>query len=214
MLNAISDTCQTLLASPADKVAYMESFKQRMKRIRVRAGYRSQGEAADAIGCERGTVSMWEAPSSNVQKVSSDLLFATARAYKVRPDWLNNLKSSDDGWPWEGGDYRVEPEPEVPSQVLGLDLAKLAAAQKFLEDLFRGEGIKFVASEQTMLLAAVYQELVTDSEPNIVEMAGRFGKKVRGQDERQGAIGSSLADDREGAGERGEKARVKSGGRR
>lgn len=188
----------------------MESFKQRMKRIRVRAGFQSQGDAASAIGCERGTVSMWEAPSSAVQKVSGDLLFATARAYRVRPDWINNLKSSDDGWPWEPGASELPPEPDTPSQVLGLDLAKLATAQKFLEDLFRGEGVRFVASEQTMLLAAVYQELMTDSEPNIVEMAGRFGKKVRGQQgERQGATGSTLADDREGTGEGSRKAGAK-----
>jgi hypothetical protein len=98
-------------------------------------------------------------------------------------------------------DSRLPPEPPVPSHVLGLDLAKLAAAQKFLEDLFRGEGVRFIPSEQTNLLAAVYQELITESEPNLVEMAGRFGKAIRGQGERQGAIGGTSADGRAGTGE-------------
>lgn len=78
----------------------MESFKQRMKRIRLRAGFKSQGDAATAIGCERGTVGMWEAPSSNVSSVGEWLL-QTAHAYKVRPEWLNNLRSDDDGYPWQ-----------------------------------------------------------------------------------------------------------------
>ena len=55
-----------------------ETFKQRMKRIRVRAGFASQQQAADAIGCPRGTVSMWEAPSSAVKSVQ-DMLFDGAR---------------------------------------------------------------------------------------------------------------------------------------
>ncbi|MFC4729500.1 S24 family peptidase [Coralloluteibacterium thermophilus] len=71
-----------------------------MKRIRLRAGYKSQKEAADAIGCERGTVSMWEAPSSQVKTVG-DYLLEVARAYKVRPEWVNDLDSDDDGFPWQ-----------------------------------------------------------------------------------------------------------------
>lgn len=84
------------------KVLYMnEDFKARMKRIRIRAGLKSQKIAADAIGCDRGNVGMWEAPSSTVQSVSQDWLFPVARAYRVRPEWLNDLSSSDDGYPWE-----------------------------------------------------------------------------------------------------------------
>ena len=41
----------------AAKVDYMnETIKERMKRIRLRAGYKSQSEAANAIGCDRGNV--------------------------------------------------------------------------------------------------------------------------------------------------------------
>lgn len=70
-----------------------------MRRIRVRAGFKSQQAAADAIGCERGTVGMWEAPSSPVSAVSEEYLFDVGRAYKVRPDWINDLQRSDDDYP-------------------------------------------------------------------------------------------------------------------
>lgn len=107
MLNAITGTCQTHLAIAPAKLAYMETFKQRMKRIRTRVSFASQAAAAAAIGCERGTVGMWEAPSSPVQSVSGEWLFKVAKAYKVRPDWINDLKSADDGYPWEPGDYEL-----------------------------------------------------------------------------------------------------------
>lgn len=92
MLNMISDNVQALLAISPAKVSYMsETFKERMKRISARAGFKSQKAAADAIGCDRGNVGMWEAPSSPVQSVGQDWLFPVARTYKVRPEWLNDL---------------------------------------------------------------------------------------------------------------------------
>ncbi len=85
-------------SSPARKVIYMsEGFKARMRRIRLRAGYKSQADAAQAIGCERGTVSMWEAPSSAVNKVGQEYLFQVARAYCVAADWINR-GGPNDGW--------------------------------------------------------------------------------------------------------------------
>lgn len=104
----------------------MESFKARMKRIRLRAGFKSQGDAALAIGCERGTVGMWEAPSSNVSSVG-EWLFDVARAYKVRPEWINNLDSSDDGYPWSPGS-----EPTSQSQPERLDPDSIVSTTKAL----------------------------------------------------------------------------------
>ena len=78
-----------------------ETFKERMKRIRIRAGFKSQKEAADAIGCSRGNVGMWEAPSSPLQSVGHEWLFQVARAYKVKPEWINNLSDVNDGYPRE-----------------------------------------------------------------------------------------------------------------
>lgn len=95
-----------------------------------------------------------------------------------------------------------------PSQVLGLDLAKLATAQKFLEDLFEAEGVVFIPSKHTPLLAAVYDELMTASTPNLVDMTTRFGRTIRGSDERQRTAGGAVQDDRGGAGEGSEAARV------
>lgn len=94
--------CLAANASPfstaASKVVYMgEGFKARMKRIRLRAGYKTHAEAAQAIGCERGTVSMWEAPSSKVNQVGQEYLFQVAKAYGVSPDWINK-GGPNDGW--------------------------------------------------------------------------------------------------------------------
>ena len=76
-----------------------ETFKERMKRLRLRAGLKSQLQAAEAIGCERGTVGMWEAPSSPVDSIGGDYLLPVARAYKVRPEYINSGKGGD-GFPW------------------------------------------------------------------------------------------------------------------
>lgn len=85
-------------SNAACKVVYMaETFKARMRRIRVRAGFKSQDEAAQAIGCKRGTVSMWEAPSSSVNAVSEEYLFKVAKAYRVLPQWIN-VGGANDGF--------------------------------------------------------------------------------------------------------------------
>lgn len=102
MLNQISDSMQGHLATRRAKVFYMdETFKERMKRMRLRAGFKTQGAAAEAIGCERGTVGMWEAPSSQVDAVGNEYLLEVAAAYKVRPEYVRTGKG-DDGFPWTG----------------------------------------------------------------------------------------------------------------
>lgn len=141
MLNMISDNVQALLAISPAKVSYMiETFKERMKRISARAGFKSQKAAADAIGCDRGNVGTWEAPSSPVQSVGQDWLFPVARTYKVRPEWLNDLISDDDGYPWQPTEgqrvadlveRRQSGDPSRPSRrecerkLYGIPLAKL-----------------------------------------------------------------------------------------
>jgi phage repressor protein C with HTH and peptisase S24 domain len=67
-----------------------EDFKARMKRLRLDAGFKTQADAAAAIGCERGTVGMWEAQSSPVTTVSSDLIFKVAEVYKTTPEDINS----------------------------------------------------------------------------------------------------------------------------
>jgi transcriptional regulator with XRE-family HTH domain len=102
-----------------------ETFKERMKRLRVRAGLKSQQDAADAIGCERGTVGMWEAPSSAVDSVSGDYLLAVARAYQVRPDYINTGKG-DDGFPWTPDAATAKPSHSHPMRLDPERIAELA----------------------------------------------------------------------------------------
>jgi transcriptional regulator with XRE-family HTH domain len=88
-----------------------EHFQERMKRLRQRAGFTSQQAAADAIGCPRGTVGMWESPSSEVRNVSRYLL-AVAKAYKVRPEYVNTGEGPD-GYPWAPGEVVELPAPAL-----------------------------------------------------------------------------------------------------
>lgn len=105
---------QAHLAPKEAKVAYMqETFKARMKRLRLRAGFKTHQAAADAIGCTRGNVSMWEAPSSDVKSVGEYLL-RVAVAYKVKPDYINSGKG-DDGYPWLGDSASQAFAPIAPS---------------------------------------------------------------------------------------------------
>lgn len=109
-----------------------ETFKNRMKRLRLQAGLKSQQAAAEAIGCERGTVGMWEAPSSAVDSVSGDYLLAVACAYKVRPEYINTGKG-DDGFPWSAGVKSAAPSHSHPVR---LDPEIVAAAHKALRDMY------------------------------------------------------------------------------
>ena len=162
-----------------------------------------QAGVANRIRKDRNQVYQWTLDPADkaARNISDRSAAAIEEAFGLPRGWLDHEHPPLT-------DSRLPPEPETPSQVLGLDLSKLAAAQKFLEDLFRAEGVRFIASEQTMLLAAVYQELMTASEPNVVDMAARFGRKVRGQDGRQSEVGGAVTDDRGGVGEGGEETRI------
>lgn len=188
MLNAIICKKQTQLSFCSAKLHYMpETFKQRMKRLRLRAGLTSQGAAAAAIGCVRGTVCMWEAPSSPVDSVGGEYLPAVARAYKVRPDYLNT-GVGEDGFPWEGYDAPAQVsapgalDPEVlaetirslremnEDQRLGLDLLGLLEnePERFIQayELYRDHThAKRSAHEERMLgmkLAYLSQEFASN----------------------------------------------------
>jgi phage repressor protein C with HTH and peptisase S24 domain len=76
----------------------MGTFNDRMKAARLRAGFKSQQAAADAIGCSRGTVGNWESQEAS-EGVSSEYLLPVAAAYRVHPDWVTGA-STDDRYPW------------------------------------------------------------------------------------------------------------------
>jgi hypothetical protein len=140
MLNTFSDEMQARLAGIRANLLYMETFKERMVRLRKRAGFKSQQEAAEAIRCKRGTVGMWEAPSSAVESVGEYLL-ATARAYKVRPEYLKT-GTGDDGYPWSDGPELTEFSKSPPrSQPERIDPEMLAEAARLARA--RAEAIGF-----------------------------------------------------------------------
>ncbi len=218
MLNAISADCQILLASLIANVAYMETFKQRMKRIRIRAGFESQAAAAAAIGCERGTVGMWEAPSSNVASVG-DWLLQAASVYKVRPEWINDLRSTVDGFPWHADSAGATQSQSPP---LRLDPEMLAESIAALRQVAKRRGWAYdpeihadatcFAYEMRMLLP----EAPTTA--NVIDFGERVADRLRLAMEggngtsKSGAGAVSGADDRGQPGQEGKRRTRAAGG--
>lgn len=164
MLNQISDPMQAHLAALRAKVFYMdETFKQRMKRMRLRAGFKTQGAAADAIGCDRGTVGMWEAPSSQVSAVGNEYLLEAAAAYKVRPEYMRTGKG-DDGFPWPDGvevspaaaDNQVKATESPASYDVRPDADSLRTAMEITERVLTNARVSVTAKARADITLAVY----------------------------------------------------------
>lgn len=168
MLNTLSGSVQVLLAGEGANLLYMEEpFKARMKRLRLQAGYKSQADAAAAIGCERGTVGMWEAPSSAVASVGQYLL-AVAKAYRVRPDFVETGTGSD-GFPWTAATA-----PTLASQSAILDPGKLQLSSEFVDQQLEMWGVEATAEKRFLLIAAAYAHLTTESVPNRLDLSRRL----------------------------------------
>lgn len=164
MLNQISDSMQGHLADWRAKVFYMdETFKERMKRMRLRAGFKTQGAAADAIGCERGTVGMWEAPSSQVDAVGNEYLLEVAAAYKVKPEYVRTGKG-DDGFPWPGSaevpptaaDNTAKAAESPASYAVRPDADSLRTAMEITERVLTNARVSVNAKARADITLAVY----------------------------------------------------------
>lgn len=190
MLNLFSDEVQAHLANCHAKVFYMnENFKERMKRLRLRAGFQSQQAAADAIGCRRGTVGMWEAPSSNVGAIDGEYLLPVARAYKIRPESVND-DTVDDGYPWL---EVADPALLSQSRSMRLDREIVRDVAAILQEQFRLLGFgPYQIAKYPELFEQLYERGATiDSDvrsPDNVALLDRaikrLGLKRNGEDER------------------------------
>lgn len=74
-----------------------ETLAERARSARIRAGFRTEADAAKAIGCSRPLVIAWE--KGDVKSIGGKYLTAAARAYRVRPEYLA-MQSDTDGFPW------------------------------------------------------------------------------------------------------------------
>jgi transcriptional regulator with XRE-family HTH domain len=176
MLIPFSDPMQVYLADRPAKLAYMgETFKTRMKRLRLRAGLKSQKAAAEAIGCERGTVGMWEAPSSAVDSVGSEYLLDVAAAYKVRPSYINTGEG-DDGFPWT-----PEAAPGKHSQPVRLDPEMLRDVVQALQDVFEEDGRVYRVEEYPELFAEFYADRAAMHDIRSRASAVKAGKWIERQ---------------------------------
>jgi phage repressor protein C with HTH and peptisase S24 domain len=92
-------------ASPECKFVDMTTLKERARLARERMKL-TQEQAAAAIGCQRGTVAMWE--SDGAKTISGKFLLPAATVYKVNPTWLSSGKGHDE-YPWSpnGNSVRI-----------------------------------------------------------------------------------------------------------
>lgn len=168
-----SDGMQVLLAGQAAKIPYMtETFKKRMKRLRLRAGLSSQQKAADVIGCDRGAVSMWEAPSSPVNSVGGEYLLSVAAAYKVHPAYINTGEG-DDGFPMDALEAQ-----DSHSQLVRLDHDMIAETHRALRELYHENGRVFSIEEDSARFVQVYQLRAGMSKQPSQDEWIKFGRKL------------------------------------
>ncbi len=84
-----------------------DQLSNRARLARERAGFRTEKDAAQRIGCSRTLVISWE--NGSAKSIGGKYLIRAAKAYQVRPEWLS-MQSQDDGYPWHGIDATL-PEP-------------------------------------------------------------------------------------------------------
>lgn len=136
----------------------MNTLAERALFARKRAGFRSQEAAAKAIGCSRGTIGMWE--TNGTQRIE-EYLHPAARAYKVRPEWLN-MEANDDGYPWESASNVV---PLVRETAGGypasqpLQQTPLRIALQLVAEELDGRGLALPIPKRAALTESVYEML-------------------------------------------------------
>lgn len=127
------------------------TLNERARFARERAGFSTPQAAADAIGCSRPTVIRWEDDPAAIS-IGGKYLNNAARAYKVRPEWLQ-LQTDDDGFPW----HVDRPSPS-PSQSTGLDVGKLADLLGTVEAAVEKARIKLPPMVKARLVATLYAD--------------------------------------------------------
>lgn len=179
-----------------------ETFKERMRRLRLRAGFANQQAAATAIGCERGTVGMWEAPSSAVDSVGGEYLLAVASAYRVRPDYINTGDGLDE-YPWS-----AEGAQEHHSQLVRLDPEMLAETHKACRLFAERQGKAFSVETDPERFLQAYEMRASMSPSLSQDELIEFGSRLvsiltpqgAGSDERSEGVPAAGTDERAVAG--------------
>lgn len=121
---------------------------------------------------------MSRATGSSARNVSDKTASKIESALRLETGWLNGDLASG------------QSQPEI------LDTGKLHTAMTFLENLFLAKNLDFVASDNSTMIAAIYQELLTSPEANLVELSVRYGSQIDGgSNERQGKAAGTGSDD-------------------
>lgn len=132
----------------------------------------------------------------NGDQSGSTKMHAIAAALGVSASWLETGRGRKLG----------VSEPSEKSQYSTLDADKLQASIQFLDEVFQAHGKAFVPSEKSLLIAAVYDELLRNPSPNWVALSIKYGRLAGGEDERKDEVGSAGKDDQGRARRRARKA--------
>lgn len=76
----------------------------------------------------------------------------------------------------------AEESPAHWSQSTGHEVEKMREAILWLRDQFRVWGKEFVVEDRIELVLAVYNELITPSEPNMIDLSQRLAERVKKED--------------------------------
>lgn len=84
------------------------------------------------------------------------------------------------------GARAVESPPTHTSQSVGREAEIMRMSILWLRDQFRVWGKEFVVEDRMELVLAVYEELMTPSEPNLIDLSQRLAGRMKGEEEVKG----------------------------
>lgn len=178
-----------------DETPYQQRFNAVVKAL----NYKDRTAFGEFLGKSKAVISNWYTRDQRVPEKERKRFQAMTG---VSLDWLNDgegqMKMAQ-----RAETYRVaEAALPYPSQPGGLDADKLSTSIRFLEMQFSLWGREFIATERTMLIAAVYDRLTAAESPNLVELGQWLADQLKAEDESnvgQGKTGSAGEHDRKRA---------------
>lgn len=137
----------------------------------------SQAAFARKIGKDKNQVSQWLG-RAGARNISGDTAREIEAACGIASGWLDHDHIQ-----------HLETTPVTDSQPGRLDEEKLAASITWLQTLFNTWRRDFDPVKHSRLIAAVYAELLTPTEPNLVRLSQSIAKQLdeeTAEDDRQG----------------------------
>lgn len=158
-----------------DKSAYQQRFDAML----AHSGIATLAALADKLTVSRQVVNNWY---NRDGRIAARSRLAVQALTGVSVDWVN------DGV----GEMLVQ---SVPSQSVGLDLARLQTSIAYVVDAYLYTETPISSRGVARLAAATYDYLIAEETPNLIELGDRLKKQVQGEKNvGQGKAGSADTD--------------------